>query len=161
MQKENEHLTIVVIVSNEDMLDSFERLLQSAGIDVDSTGGLETFVNCFQENPTVVFPFPEAENRESILEDIIDRTRRDSQSSSCCIITSRKLMEIGDIAGLSLKKKTNHQTLDELEKEHIVSMLNEMNWQRKNVAQILGINRTTLYRKIKKYKISRTLNTGE
>ena len=87
MQKEQEHLTIVVIVSEENMLDSFERLLRSAGIDVDSDGGLETLVNCFQENPTVIFPFPEVENRESILEDIIGRTRRDSQSSSCCIIT--------------------------------------------------------------------------
>ena len=155
MQKEQEHLTIVVIVSEENMLDSFERLLRSAGIDVDSDGGLETLVNCFQENPTVIFPFPEVENRESILEDIIGRTRRDSQSSSCCIITSKNLMEIRDIAGLSLKKNTNHQTLDELEKEHIVRTLNDMNWQRKNVAKILGINRTTLYRKMKKYKISR------
>ena len=155
MQKEQEHLTIVVIVSEENMLDSFERLLRSAGIDVDSDGGLETLVNCFQENPTVIFPFPEVENRESILEDIIGRTRRDSQSSSCCIITSKKLIEIREIAGLLLKKKTNHQTLDEFEREHIVRTLNDMNWQRKNVAKILGINRTTLYRKMKKYKISR------
>ena len=161
MQKEQEHLTIVVIVSEENMLDSFERLLRSAGIDVDSAGGLETLVNCFQENPTVIFPFPEAENRESILEDIIGRTRRDSQSSSCCIITSKKLMEIRDVAGMPLKKKTNHQTLDELEKEHIIRTLNDMKWQRKNVAKILGINRTTLYRKMIKYKISRALNTGE
>ena len=161
MQKEREHLTIVVIVSDEDMLNSFERLLQSAGINVESPGELEALVSCFQDNPTVVFPFPEADNRESILEDIIGKTRRDSQSSSCCIITSKKLMEVRDIAGLSLMKKTNHQTLDELEKEHIVRMLNDMNWQRKNVAQILGINRTTLYRKMKKYKISQSLNTGE
>ena len=42
-------------------------------------------------------------------------------------------------------------TLDELEKEYLVSVLEETNWQKKKASAILGINASTLYRKIQRY----------
>jgi DNA-binding NtrC family response regulator len=42
-------------------------------------------------------------------------------------------------------------TLDELEKEYLVSVLEETNWQKKRASSILGINASTLYRKIQRY----------
>lgn len=45
-------------------------------------------------------------------------------------------------------------TLDELEKEYLVSVLEETNWQKKKASSILGINASTLYRKIQRYGLS-------
>ncbi len=45
------------------------------------------------------------------------------------------------------------QSLDDLEKKHILVVLKSNNWNIKKSAQILGINRVTLYNKIKKYKL--------
>jgi len=44
-------------------------------------------------------------------------------------------------------------TLDELEKEYLVSVLEETGWQKKKASQILGINASTLYRKIQRYNL--------
>ncbi|MGE0267421.1 MAG: sigma-54-dependent transcriptional regulator [Candidatus Omnitrophota bacterium] len=48
----------------------------------------------------------------------------------------------------SLKKAT-----EQPEREHIISILNECNWNRNKAAAALGVNRTTLYNKMKKYHI--------
>jgi DNA-binding NtrC family response regulator len=45
-------------------------------------------------------------------------------------------------------------TLDELEKEYLVGVLEETGWQKKKASSILGINASTLYRKIQRYGLS-------
>lgn len=44
-----------------------------------------------------------------------------------------------------------HPTLEELEREYITTILQETGWHRLKAAQILGIDRRTLYRKIRTY----------
>ena len=55
-------------------------------------------------------------------------------------------------------KKQNEQLLkkavEEPEREHIISVLDECGWNRIRAARALGVNRTTLYNKMKKYSIS-------
>jgi putative DNA primase/helicase len=46
-------------------------------------------------------------------------------------------------------------TLEELEKEYLISVLEESNWQKKRASSILGINASTLYRKIQRYGLDR------
>jgi DNA-binding NtrC family response regulator len=47
-----------------------------------------------------------------------------------------------------------HQlTLEELERDYIATVLHETNWHRLHAAQILGIDRRTLYRKIRSYSL--------
>jgi DNA-binding NtrC family response regulator len=41
-----------------------------------------------------------------------------------------------------------NMTLDELEKEYILKVLNHTRWQKKRASEILGINASTLYRKL-------------
>ncbi|MBN1885793.1 MAG: sigma-54-dependent Fis family transcriptional regulator [Candidatus Krumholzibacteriota bacterium] len=48
-------------------------------------------------------------------------------------------------------------TLEELEKEYLISVLEETNWQKKRASSILGINASTLYRKIQRYGLEREL----
>ena len=45
-------------------------------------------------------------------------------------------------------------SLDELEREYILKVLNHTAWQKKRAAEILGINASTLYRKLLSYGIS-------
>jgi DNA-binding NtrC family response regulator len=42
-------------------------------------------------------------------------------------------------------------TLGELEKEYILKVLNYTRWHKKRAAEILGINASTLYRKLQAY----------
>ena len=50
--------------------------------------------------------------------------------------------------------KTLKQRLQQPERELIICTLKEHNWNRSKVAAALGVNRTTLYNKMKKYDIS-------
>lgn len=52
-------------------------------------------------------------------------------------------------------KEAVPRTLDESEKQHIIRILNENDWNIKKSAQELSIDRATLYNKIKKYKIEK------
>jgi len=50
--------------------------------------------------------------------------------------------------------KTNPKlTLDELEKVYILSVLKDVNYNKSRASEILGIDRVTLYRKVKRYGI--------
>ena len=51
---------------------------------------------------------------------------------------------------------TFHLTLSEVERDHIIKTLMRCEWRCKTAAKLLGIDRSTLYRKMKKYGISKT-----
>ncbi len=42
-------------------------------------------------------------------------------------------------------------TLEELEQRYLLQTLEETGWKKKNAAEILGINPSTLYRKLQRY----------
>jgi len=46
-------------------------------------------------------------------------------------------------------------TLEELERRHVASVLNQTNWHQGRAADILGISPKTLYRKIREYGFQR------
>ncbi|MCK5620129.1 MAG: sigma-54-dependent Fis family transcriptional regulator [Candidatus Krumholzibacteria bacterium] len=46
-------------------------------------------------------------------------------------------------------------TLEELEREYLIKVLNDTNWQKKKASAILGINASTLYRKIQRYGLEK------
>jgi len=57
---------------------------------------------------------------------------------------------------LTMKSQMSAQlprTLEDVEKEHILKILEETGGNQMKASQVLGINRKTLYKKIKKYKI--------
>jgi DNA-binding NtrC family response regulator len=57
--------------------------------------------------------------------------------------------------GINIDKA--QMTLEELEKEYLISVLEETNWQKKKASSILGINASTLYRKIQRYGLEREM----
>ena len=46
-------------------------------------------------------------------------------------------------------------TLEELEREYLLRVLEDTNWQKKRASSILGINASTLYRKIQRYHLEK------
>ncbi len=46
-------------------------------------------------------------------------------------------------------------TLEELEKEYLLRVLEDTHWQKKRASSILGINASTLYRKIQRYNLEK------
>jgi DNA-binding NtrC family response regulator len=46
-------------------------------------------------------------------------------------------------------------TLEELERDYLIRVLRETGWQKKKASQILGINASTLYRKIQRYGLEK------
>jgi DNA-binding NtrC family response regulator len=92
------------------------------------------------------------------LENIIERT---------VILQAGAVLEVADLpeiltrrqaAGAGGKKLFEggpKVTLEELEKEYLVTVLNETGWQKKKASSILGINASTLYRKIQRYGLDK------
>ena len=52
-------------------------------------------------------------------------------------------------------KRYRDVSLEQLEREHILATLDQTGWNKSRSAQILGIERSTLDRKLKRYKVSR------
>ncbi len=79
------------------------------------------------------------------------------------IMAKTEIINLDDLPNLSKfvvsdKKKNDEiflkKIVEQPEKEHIISVLNDCNWNRNKAAAALGVNRTTLYNKMKKYDIS-------
>ncbi|MFN0150064.1 MAG: sigma-54-dependent transcriptional regulator [bacterium] len=51
----------------------------------------------------------------------------------------------------SLKLDSPLLSLDEVERRHLLRVLNETGWQKRKAAQVLGINASTLYRKLQRF----------
>jgi two-component system response regulator PilR (NtrC family) len=51
-------------------------------------------------------------------------------------------------------RSTKTKTLEELEKDYLIRVLKETNWQKKRAADILGIDASTIYRKMQRYGIT-------
>jgi DNA-binding NtrC family response regulator len=75
------------------------------------------------------------------------------------VINPWDLPNLSKFENLSSKvsdEKNLKKAVEQPEKDHIVSILNDCNWNRNKAAAALGVNRTTLYNKMKKYNISRS-----
>lgn len=80
------------------------------------------------------------------LENVIERA---------VILSETELIMPGDISVplTSAKTEGSFNSLDEVEKYHILKVLKETGWNQSRASQILGIDRKTLYLKLKKYDI--------
>jgi DNA-binding NtrC family response regulator len=70
------------------------------------------------------------------------------------ILTLLSVRGLDSAFGSSSEEGSGLATLEDLEKKHILRVLQETRGNRKKAAIILGINTATVYRKIEKYRIS-------
>ncbi len=47
----------------------------------------------------------------------------------------------------------SNRTLDEMQKQYILHVLQETDWHQKKACKILGLSKTTLYRRLREYGI--------
>lgn len=73
----------------------------------------------------------------------------DLQLSQLGIAEAERTHRAGDESALVL------ETLDDLEQRHILRILDHTQWNKTQAAQILGIERSTLDRKLKRYQVGR------
>jgi DNA-binding NtrC family response regulator len=78
------------------------------------------------------------EGRELGADDLPDRLRRSTVDRQGSVVAAGSL------------------TLEELEKEYLLKVLDETGWHKKRAAAILGINASTLYRKLQRYGCDKT-----
>lgn len=76
------------------------------------------------------------------------------------VVAQGTVIQINNLPDYLSQPKTGEYTispdfvsLDDVEKQHILHILKMNNWNIKQSAQVLGINRATLYSKIEKYKL--------
>jgi len=67
-----------------------------------------------------------------------------------------KLVQNPDRGAKSFFEGKPRATLEELEREYLLQVLESTGWQKKKASSILGINASTLYRKIQRYGLDRT-----
>ncbi len=73
------------------------------------------------------------------------------------VVGKSRSIQPQDLPIFSSTQSKDHQdqSLREIEKEHISSVLEQTNWNIKKSAETLGIDRSTLYHKIKRYGLSK------
>ncbi len=89
------------------------------------------------------------------LENIIERAviLQDGDRVDLCDLPDKIRLQSKEKRKIVMDKA--QMTLEELEKEYLISVLEESNWQKKKASSILGINASTLYRKIQRYGLDR------
>ncbi len=78
-----------------------------------------------------------------------------SSKDVCILIISQDLSYVKIAMNEQHNSFENHPTISEIERDHIIITLKKCGWNCKTTAKLLGIDRTTLYRKMKKYGITR------
>ena len=64
------------------------------------------------------------------------------------------------VTHLEEESKKRHTSLSDVEKQHINNILNQTGWNISKSAEILGIDRSTLYNKIKRYELTKNDEPG-
>ncbi len=88
------------------------------------------------------------------LEHVLERALIMTQGSEITVADLPPVVLRGDAqTGARREGDTALRTLDDMEREHILHVLKSVEWRRSQAAEVLGINRRTLYRKIRDYRI--------
>ena len=119
-----------------------QRLVEKRGLPMKSIGKDAMEILCDYDWPGNVRELENVLERIVLLEDreIIDRES-----------LPEKLVRNPDRSGKAFFEGTPRATLEDLEKEYLIQVLESTGWQKKKASSILGINASTLYRKIQRY----------
>jgi len=89
------------------------------------------------------------------LENVIERATILEETSQITVESLPEKIRQRESSTNSLITERAQVTLDELEREYLIKVLTDTNWQKKKASQILGINASTLYRKIQRYGLDK------
>jgi len=88
------------------------------------------------------------------LKSTLERARVHAQAEGCSTVLTRHLASIGhSTAGMNVNAQFKGRTLDEIEKEAVLSALERNGWSRSAAAAELGVARSTLFHKMKRFDL--------
>ena len=150
-----EKCTVIVCHRMETQMALFE-LLMGMHYEVHEIASLNDLLVHDQDSNFILLQISETSRGDSFHSYTINIPHNVSEDNLAIIkILRNSLLNVpGDNPEL-FSRKYNFLTLSEVEKIHIISTLNRCEWRCRTAAKQLGIDRTTLYRKMKKYGIRR------
>jgi DNA-binding NtrC family response regulator len=89
------------------------------------------------------------------LENVLERAVILEESKNISVISLPDKLRRREPSSQRLITDKAQVTLEELEREYLIKVLNDTNWQKKKASAILGINASTLYRKIQRYGLEK------
>jgi two-component system, NtrC family, response regulator PilR len=89
------------------------------------------------------------------LENVIERAVILEETSEIQVESLPEKLRSRGEAHANLITERAEVTLEELEREYLLKVLEDTNWQKKRASSILGINASTLYRKIQRYNLEK------
>ena len=144
---------LVLLVEDQKMVNNLSERIQTLGFTFIDIHSFEDISKHIVNKHLQFLLIPKSNTIRNLLSEHINIFNPLSSTTSDVFIISQDLTSF-KIGHTYHKQSLNkHPTLSEVEREHIIITLNKCFWCRKTAAKLLGINRTTLYRKMKKYGI--------
>ena len=88
------------------------------------------------------------------LENAIERSVILEESDTITLDTLPGKIVSGSGSNTAFFRRSQPKTLEEIEREYLLRVLKETNWQKKQAADILGVDTSTIYRKMQRYRIT-------
>jgi transcriptional regulator of acetoin/glycerol metabolism len=147
---------IMIVCHRMETQTALFELLRNTNYEIHEITSLNDLLIHDKDSNFILLQTSEPSRDDSFRSSLINIPHTDSEDNLAIIkILKNSLLNVGGDNTELLSKKYNYLTLGEMEKIHIINTLNRCEWRCRTAAKQLGIDRTTLYRKMKKYGIRR------
>ncbi len=138
-----------------DVLETLCKYIQRMGFAITDASKPEDFLQDFNTISVPIKRISSTGTKKDLHLELFNMLRAISSGANSVLLALQDLSLMKICRNSQHNSIENHPTLSEVEREHIIATLEKCEWQRKTSAKLLGINRTTLYRKMKMYEISK------
>lgn len=155
MESSMNNIHIVFIVNDLGMLETLSEYIQKLGFTVHVSSSEEDITDLNNNNPLRFIRISTSKTKDVLHPELRNMLDCLSSKTTSIIIALQDLSFVKICHNSQNRSLYNHLTLSEIEREYIITTLNKCGWRFKTAAKLLGIDRTTLYRKMKKYDITK------
>ncbi len=146
----------VIICHREEIKSALIEILLRMNCEICEISSLDDLLTYLQDSNFTFLNFSETSLNYSVQPNIFNTIEKTPEINSLTTeLFEKSLMQVNTGNTALFTNKSSYMTLSEIEKIHIANTLCRNNWNCKTAAKQLGINRTTLYRKMKKYGIKK------
>ena len=145
MNKASTAKCTVAICHSEEIKDTLFDILERMKCSVCDISSLEDLLNFVQDSKFEYLQFSDKESEPLV--GLLDNQEYNNNSK----------ISVNHQENEDISHKYQRHTLFEIEKIIILNALNRCDWNKKASAKLLGIDRATLYRKIKKFGLMKSL----
>lgn len=145
---------IVIVMNDRNARETLADHLTSAGMPVTETDDIMDVPALMAKKIAIPQNLTSQNTYVQYYEDISSFTSNNLSNAHYILVVQNRSGYVQNIPKKTKKYMYKGMTLEEMERDHIVHTLQTNGWQIQHAAKELGIDRSTLYRKMKKYNIS-------